>query len=83
MESINIGYLIVGSIIWLIIMYYLISSAVRAGNKKQMFLLKMQNRMLMKRMIKEGFTVDEIEELHKDEYNDYYWHSLKKEEKKH
>lgn len=83
MESINTVYLIVGSIIWLIIMYYLISSAVRSGNKKQMFLLKMQNRMLMKRMIKEGFTVDEIEELHKDEYNDYYWHSLKKEEKKH
>jgi hypothetical protein len=51
---------IIGMLLQLIILYYLIRSAVEAGTRKQNHLLRQQLRIMVKNLEKEGMTRLEI-----------------------
>lgn len=63
----NIGMIVIGSIAWLVIMYYLISSAVSSGIKEQTKLLKKQNDILLKMLNEQGISKQELSDTFLEE----------------
>lgn len=78
-ESNLIAYILIGAIVWLFIMYHLIRYAVNAALydhlKTVNFNLVMLNRLLIKLMLKKGFTKAELKEMH-DQDREKFWDSL-------
>ena len=72
-------YILIGAIIWAIIMYLIISGAVRSGTKSQTAFLRMLFRMKAKEMKKQGFTYDQIKEIYLKPEEEF-WESLAKED---
>lgn len=70
-----IPYILLGLIVYFFIMYLVVSAAVRAGSKSQNYNLKMQNRLMIKLLMREGVSRKEIVDLHNQD-NDEFWKSI-------
>ena len=78
-ENYTEGEIILGLLlaiaIWLFIIYQIIYSSIRNATKSQNYNLKMQNRLLIKLLMKQGVSKDELKEIHNQE-NDDFWERL-------
>lgn len=61
--------------LWFLIIYLIISSAVRSGTSKQEYFMEMIHRMHIKKMVQHGFSKDELSKLHTDTH-EQFWESL-------
>lgn len=67
--------LLISIAIWLFIVHKIISSAVREATKSQDYKLKIQNRLLIKLLMKQGVDKDELKEIHNQDDDDF-WEKL-------
>lgn len=56
----QMGTLLIGALVSLIILYYIIKDAVRSGTKEMRQQLALQNNLKMQEMKKSGHTDDEL-----------------------
>jgi len=70
-----IAFTAIGSVVWLVILYLIIASAVHSGTKHQTYYLRALYRAELLRMKKEGYTQQQLSDLHFDD-NDQFWHKL-------
>jgi len=56
----NLVILLVSGMISLAILYYIIANAVKSGTEDLLFYTKMHYRLQIEKMMKEGFTYDQI-----------------------
>lgn len=76
MESSELlGYILIGTLIWALIMYFIVQNAVSSATNQLREYAKIQARALMYQLRKNGFSVDEIKKIYKDD-NDEYWKTL-------
>jgi hypothetical protein len=81
MENLE-GYLatiIIGIILWSILLYFIVSSAVKSAGHYQSNNVKMLLRMKAKQMRKQGFSYQEIYDLYVDSEDDF-WRKLRDEQ---
>jgi len=67
---------IIGTVIWLWIMYEIIKGAVRSATRDMNYNLKMQNRLMIKQLEKMGVSKQELIDLHNGD-SDAFWNSVK------
>lgn len=77
-SSESLVYIVVGTIIWLVILYTIINLAVKSAGRYQSHNIKMLLRMKAKQMRKQGFSYQEIRDLYTDE-DEAFWIKLRDE----
>jgi len=71
--------IILGTVIWLIIMYQLIKTAVASGTSRQIELLEIQNRMLIEILRDKGYSPEKIRRIHNEPNDPRYLDKLDQE----
>jgi hypothetical protein len=65
-------YVLLGLLTWSVLLYLIISLAVKSGTNSQVANQKLILRMKIKQMLKQGFTYREIYDLHIDSEKEFW-----------